>query len=418
MTSATPRAEASSWISRRQPTWATTVTKDLLHARALTATSRPWAGSGDGGREASGPGYEPPKSPATAGPSRMAGSNEAKRSGRDRDDVRKGEPMATKATKTEAGNYFEDFSIGQELVHATPRTVTDGDAALYCALYGPRFALTSGATFAAALGMERMPMDSMLVFHVVFGKTVPDVSLNAVANLGYAGGTFGAPVYAGDTLTTTSKVIGLKPNKDGKTGVVYVNSVGTNQKGEVVLDYIRWVMVNKGDPQAKVDEAVVPELPGVVPADQLTVPFNLAGKTYDAALAGSPYLWDDYEVGEQIDHVDAMTIEEAEHMLATRLYQNTAKVHFNQHVQKEGRTIAAINGGTHCNPTFAGDTIYAWSQVLEKIELPGRTDVGALRIRTVATKDLACADFPAKGEDGKYLKNVVLDFDYTVLMPR
>ncbi len=349
------------------------------------------------------------------------------------------------ATKTEAGNYFEDFSIGQELVHATPRTVTDGDVAMYCALYGPRFALTSGASFAQSLGMERMPMDSLLVFHVVFGKTVPDVSLNAVANLGYAGGTFGAPVYAGDTLTTTSKVIGLKPNKDGKTGVVYVNSIGKNQRGEVVLDYVRWVMVNKGDADAKVGEAVVPELPGAVSADKLTVPFDLTGKTYDTALAGSPYLWDDYEAGEQIDHVDAMTIEEAEHMLATRLYQNTAKVHFNQHVQTEGRfgrrliygghiislaralsynglanamTIAAINGGTHCNPTFAGDTIYAWSQVLEKLELPGRADVGALRIRTVATKDLNGAEFPYKGEDGKYLKNVVLDFDYTVLMPR
>ena len=353
--------------------------------------------------------------------------------------------MATKATKTEAGNYFEDFRIGQELVHATPRTVTDGDVAMYCALYGPRFALTSGASFAQSLGLSRMPMDSMLVFHIVFGKTVPDVSLNAVANLGYAAGVFGAPVYAGDTLTTTSKVIGLKPNKDGKTGVVYVNSVGKNQDGEVVLDYVRWVMVNKGNADAEVSEAVVPELPGAVGVDQLVVPFDLTGKEYDTALAGSPYLWDDYEAGEQIDHVDAMTIEEAEHMLATRLYQNTAKVHFNQHVQAQGRfgrrliygghiislaralsynglanamTIAAINGGTHCNPTFAGDTIYAWSQVLEKLELQGRTDVGALRVRTVATKDLACADFPYKGEDGKYLKNVVLDVDYTVLMPR
>ncbi|MEI2828072.1 MAG: hypothetical protein V9F04_17930, partial [Dermatophilaceae bacterium] len=51
--------------------------------------------------------------------------------------------------------------------------------------------------------------------HVVFGKTVPDVSLNAVANLGYAAGVFGAPVYPGDTLTTTSEVIGLKENSNG-----------------------------------------------------------------------------------------------------------------------------------------------------------------------------------------------------------
>lgn len=132
-------------------------------------------------------------------------------------------------------------------------------------------------------------------------------------------------------------------------------------------------------------------------------------------------------------------------MLATRLYQNTAKVHFNQHAQgqeKIGRRliygghiislaralsfnglanaqfIVAINGGTHSNPTFAGDTVYAWSEVLEKIELPGRSDVGALRVRTVATKDQPCAEFPYKGEDGKYLPNVVLDFDYTVVMPR
>ncbi len=349
------------------------------------------------------------------------------------------------ATKTEQGNYFEDFRVGQKLVHATPRTVTDGDVALYTALYGTRFAVTSGATFAANLGLDRMPMDSLLVFHVVFGKTVPDVSLNAVANLGYAAGRFGVPVYAGDTLTTTSTVIGLKENRDGKTGVVYVNSVGVNQNGETVLDYCRWVMVNKGNLDAPAPETVIPDLPGAVAAADLLVPYDLAGRSYDTALAGSPYLWDDYEVGEQIDHVDGMTIEESDHMLATRLYQNTAKVHFNQHVQKEGRfgrrliygghiislaralsfnglanalSVAAINGGSHTNPTFAGDTIYAWSQILERIELPGRTDIGALRVRTVATKDLPCAQFPYKGEDGKYDKQVVLDLDYTVLMPR
>jgi 2-methylfumaryl-CoA hydratase len=345
--------------------------------------------------------------------------------------------------KIMTGNFFEDFRIGQQLVHATPRTVTVGDTALYQALYGSRFAVTSGETFARGLGLERMPLDSMLVFHVVFGKTVPDVSLNAVANLGYAAGVFGAPVYPGDTLTTTSEVIGLKENSNGRTGVVYVHSVGVNQDGETVLDYVRWVMVNKRDASVPAPEPVVPSLPDAVPVDKLVVPYSIDG--YDTALAGSPFLWDDYEVGERIDHVDGMTIEEAEHMMATRLYQNTAKVHFNQHVEGQGRngrrivygghvislaralsfnglgnalSIAAINGGTHANPTFAGHTVYAWSEVLDRIELPGRSDVGALRLRTVATKDRACADFPLRGEDGKYLPEVVLDLDYTVLMPR
>ncbi|HSV29980.1 MAG TPA: hypothetical protein VLL76_10490, partial [Candidatus Omnitrophota bacterium] len=91
-------------------------------------------------------------------------------------------------TKTNPGNFFEDFRLGQEIRHATPRTVTEGDVALYTALYGPRFAVNSSAEFAKAIGFPRAPLDDFAAFHVVFGKTVPDVSLNAVANLGYAGG--------------------------------------------------------------------------------------------------------------------------------------------------------------------------------------------------------------------------------------
>src|SRR5918995_5116121 len=146
--------------------------------------------------------------------------------------------------KTNPGNFFEDFSLGQEIRHATPRTVTAADAALYTALYGSRFAVQSSDVFARAIGYERAPLDDLLVFHVVFGKTVPDVSLNAVANLGYADGRFLKPVFPGATLSAVSEVIGLKESSNGKTGVVYVNSVGKNQHGHVVLDYTRWVMVN------------------------------------------------------------------------------------------------------------------------------------------------------------------------------
>ncbi len=349
------------------------------------------------------------------------------------------------SSKTKPGNYFEDFRLGQEIVHATPRTVTEGDVALYTALFGSRFAINSSNPFAVELGLERAPIDSILAFHIVFGKTVADISLNAIANLGYAGGRFGQPVYPGDTLSTTSSVIGLRQNKDGKTGVVYVRSTGVNQRGEMVVEYMRWVMVRKNDPNAPAPEPHVPELPDAVAVDDLVVPFHLRNGRYNTDLAGSMHLWEDYTVGERIDHVDGMTIEEAEHMLAARLYQNTARVHFNQHVEKDGRfgrriiygghiislaralsfnglanalNVAAINGGRHTNPTFAGDTVYAWSEILDKMALPGRTDFGALRVRTVATKDRACSDFPYQDAEGKYDPAVVLDFDYTVLMPR
>lgn len=348
------------------------------------------------------------------------------------------------STKTKIGNFFEDFQLGQEITHATPRTVTEGDVAVYTGIFGSRFALASSSEFARKLGLDRAPVDSMLAFHFVFGKTVPDISLNAIANLGYASGRFGSPVYPGDTIATTSTVIGLRQNKDGKTGVVYVRSTGVNQRDEMVAEYCRWVMVRKRDPNIPAPEPFVPTLPDSVPVNELVVPFHLRHGWYDVALSGSTYLWEDYVIGEKIDHIDGMTIEESDHMIATRLYQNTAKVHFNQHVEKEGRfgkrivygghiislarslsfnglanalTIAAINGGRHTNPSFAGDTIYAWSEILDKQEIPGSDDVGALRVRTVATKDRPCHDFPYQNAEGAYDPSVVLDFDYTVLMP-
>lgn len=342
-------------------------------------------------------------------------------------------------TKTAKGNFFEDFKVGQELVHATPRTVTDGDVALYTALTGSRFVVQSSAAFARSAGLKGAPIDDLLTFHVVFGKTVPDVSLNAVANLGYAQGRFHKLVAPGTTLSTVSTVIGLKENSNKETGTVYVRSTGRDDVGDLVLDYCRWVMVRKRDKASPAPEAVVPELAPVVTPEFLTVPAGLDLSSFDTALSGSPHLWEDYAVGEKIDHVDGMTIEEAEHMMATRLYQNTARVHFNQFTEKDGRFgrrlmygghvislaralsfnglgnaifVAAINGGRHVAPTFAGDTLFAWSEVKDKAEIEGRKDVGALRIRTLATKNLPCAEFPESGE------NVVLDFDYWVLIPR
>lgn len=348
-------------------------------------------------------------------------------------------------TKANPGNFFEDFSLGQRLHHATPRTLTEGDTALYTGLYGGRFAVQSSDMFAMDLGYEGAPVDDLLVFHTVFGKTVPDISLNAVANLGYAEGRFGVPVYPGDTLTSISEVIGLKENSNGKTGVVWVRTQGVNQRAEVVLEYVRWVMVNKRDPGTAAPAPSIPELKDAVSPDDLIFPPELSFNGYDTTAAGSPHLWDDFETGEKIDHVDGMTLEEAEHMLATRLYQNTAKVHFDAFAQKDSRfgkrliygghiislaralsfnglanawRIAAINGGRHVAPSFAGDTIYAWSEVLETAELPGRDDVGALRLRLIATKDQPCGGFPLKTDDGKDDPAVVLDFDYWALMPR
>nr|WP_018997626.1 MaoC family dehydratase [Hirschia maritima] len=349
---------------------------------------------------------------------------------------------AKSKVKANAGNFFEDFYVGMNIVHATPKTVTEGDVALYTGLTGSRYALFSSDRFAQDIGLEAAPVDPLLAFHVVFGKTVPDISLNAVANLGYADGRFGVPVFPGDTLCSLSEVIGIKENSNGKTGVVYVRTTGFNQNDEVVLSYVRWVMVKKRDVNSPAPDTVIPDLPEAVKGEDLYAPM-MDAEDWQYDLAGSPHSYEDYEVGEKIDHCDAFTVEEAEHQIATRLYQNTAKVHFNQHEQAQGRfgkrliyggvaismarsiafnglanaaQILGINSGAHVNPLFAGDTVYAWSEVIEKADIS--QGFGALRLRLVATKDLPCADFPYKGEDGKYLENVILDFDYWAAIPK
>ncbi len=342
-------------------------------------------------------------------------------------------------TKTNAGRFFEDYAVGQVIRHAVPRTVSGGERALYHALYPARHALYSSDEFARACGLPASPIDDLAAFHVVFGKTVPDVSLNAVANLGYAEARFLKPVYPGDTLRSESEVIGLKQNSNGKTGVVYVRTTGLNQRGEVVLSYVRWVMVRKKDLDAPAPDTVLPTLAKVVEAPDLAVPDGLDFSGYDFTLAGEPHRWDDYAVGEVIDHVDGVTLEEAEHMQATRLWQNTAKVHFDATFRPDGQRliygghiislartlsfnglanaqmIAAINAGAHANPAFAGDTVKAWSEVLDKAETPA-PGVGALRLRLVATKDGSVGTL--KDESGKYLPGVLLDLDYWVLVPR
>lgn len=340
--------------------------------------------------------------------------------------------------KTNPGRFFEDYALGQVIEHAVPRTVGAGERALYHALYPARHALYSSDEFAKGCGLPQSPLDDLAAFHVVFGKTVPDVSLNAVANLGYAEGRWLAPVYPGDTLSSSSEVIGLKENSNGKTGVVYVRTRGTNQHGTVVMDYVRWVMVRKNNLDAPAPAPVVPQLKPVLDVADLTIPQGLDFSAYNFAQSGEPHRWGDYQIGEQIDHVDGVTIEEAEHMMATRLWQNTAKVHFDATFRPDGQRliygghvismaralsfnglanaqmIVGLNAGAHANPCFSGLTVKAWSEVLDKAptSAPG---VGAIRLRLVATR--GGAPFQLRGEDGKYLPEVLLDLDYWALMP-
>lgn len=354
------------------------------------------------------------------------------------------------------------FQRGEVIIHATPRTVTAGDVAVYNAVFGQRYAVTSDDEFARSLGFGKAPVPWMLLFHMGFGKTVPDVSQLAVANLGYADVRFLAHVYPGDSLAAETRVIGHKENVviDKATGHstsrgngnVFVHSTIFRVSGnsaQPVVDYKRVVMVNKREPHSKAADdlehpaAVVPELPEAVP-DQVLCELAAAypgaasagsatgtgGGPSAAALAGGHRTWDDYEVGMRINHGERRQITSA-HMELPNLTQNTAKVHFAEgrvdcdssvvatgivyggHVMSMAdaqayygleRTIGviAINNGRHVAPCFEGESVAAWSVVQRKLAVPGRQDIGLLVVRTVAAKNMPAGGFPDKDAKGRY----------------
>ncbi len=346
-------------------------------------------------------------------------------------------------SKINTGNFFEDFTIGQKIAHPLPRTISDGDVSLYIAFTGSRFALHSSDVLAQEFGYEKKPLDDLLMFHLTFGKSVQDISLNAIANLGYAEVSFPNPVYVGDTVNLVTEVIGLKENSNGKSGVVYVRSIGYNQDGLEILSLIRWVMIHKKNKGEMSGINNVPAFAKTTPIQkELSIP---VAKNVDTTSTGGEYFWEDYEVGERLNHIEGITIDNSDHTLATKLYQNNAKVHFNDHMMQStpmkqrlmygghvisiarsisfnglqnAQWIYSINSGAHSNPTYAGDTIYAYSEVVEKIECD-RDDIALLRLRTIGLKNMTPVEVVSpKGEDGKYLPNVVLDLDYTVVIPK
>lgn len=343
------------------------------------------------------------------------------------------------------GRFFEDFQLGERIVHATPRTLTEGDAAQYLALYGSRYPQYCATPYASACGFARTPLDPLLVFHVAFGKTVPDISLNAVANLGYAEVRFEQALFAGDTLFVDSEVIGLKENSNGKTGIVYVQSRAQNQHGEPVLHWQRWVMVHKRDPGTVTGQNTVPELKPALPATSLPLPAGLKIPDEQAYATGSHRTAKDYDIGELIDHGGGITIGDSDHMLATRLYQNNARVHFDAEYMRRQAAgnrlvygghimslcqalsynglenalwLAGFNGGVHANPSFAGDTIYAASVITDRQRL--NFDIAALRVVSFGIKGSPEAlheQLPELTGNVPLPANVVLKWDYWLLLP-
>ena len=335
------------------------------------------------------------------------------------------------------GNFLEDFRPGQIFRHKGGKTVTEGLFTTFTEFAMTSNPLAKNARFARAYGFEGLLCPPGLTMLVAFSQTVEDVSENARANLEYIDMRFGAPVYVGDTLEVETKVLNVRPSSSRPNlGIVHVQSTArknVDSSGEaVVMTWQRKVQVYKRDDDAEL-------YPGKVAPDDVDCPLWLP--EYDASvdyksmahLTSPDSYFEDFEPGTLIEHSRGRTMT-SEHIHLTAVLDNTSQVHCNQFMidqnpkQYVGGQLIIFGGipftlclglsspdvgdnalgdlvyptGRHTAPLFAGDTVFAATEILGKRDLEGRPDLGVLEARLLGHKfeplaagDVAAAEAPA-----------------------
>lgn len=311
--------------------------------------------------------------------------------------------------KKKTGHFLEDFKAGQVYKHKGGKTVTEGlfnDFTEFTFTTNP---LSKNVEYAKLYGFKGLVCPPGMVMNVVFSQTVEDISENARANLGYVNMRFGVPLYVGDTVEVETKILKVTPSsKDKDRGVVTVESTGYNQRGEIVLTFQRSVQVWKNDLDAPVDDNEVAPSVGEVTA---WLPPYGSKEAYakKAHLTSDDTYFEDFAAGSLIEHSRGRVVTD-EHISLTGKLDNTSQVHCNQNLidrnpdkyiggkllvyggipfnlslglsspDVDNNAVADLvyTSGKHVGPIFAGDTVFATTEIRDKKELPGRPDLGVL----------------------------------------
>ena len=346
--------------------------------------------------------------------------------------------MAVIRKKT--GHFLEDFRAGQVFRHKRGKTITEGLFNAFSEFTMTTNPLSKNLRYACAYGFRGLVVPPGLLMNVAFSQTVEDVSENARANLEYIGMRFGAPGILGDTIEVETTVLGVKPSsRDTDRGVVHVRSTGRNQDGAVVITFERKVQVWKGDPAAKVEGAELSSPPAI--ACELSLPPFDPSRDYRslAHLTGPDGYFEDLTAGDLIEHSRGRTIT-TEHIALTAQLDNTSQVHCNQFLIDQnpakfiGGQLIVYGGipfnvflglsspdvgenslgdivyrtGRHTGPVFAGDTLFATTEIRAKRDYPSRPDLGI--VETV----LRGHKFVKKGDAWEKVEVFILDRDLAV----
>lgn len=146
------------------------------------------------------------------------------------------------------GRYFEDFKEGEEIFHATSKTIFESDNNLFSLLTMNHHPVHTNIDYAQKNQHGKILVVGTLVFSLVVGFTVPDISGKAIANLGYEDVKHLGPVFINDTLYAKSRILSCSPSETkADRGIVYVETIGYNQNGQDVLSFRRKVLIKKGN---------------------------------------------------------------------------------------------------------------------------------------------------------------------------
>jgi itaconyl-CoA hydratase len=138
------------------------------------------------------------------------------------------------------GHRFEEFDEGRVFQHHWGRTITGADSTLFTTLTQAYNPLYFNVPFAKEHGHPDVVVNPMLVFGVVLGLSVEDLSEAGGPFLGVDDLAFHAPVYPGDTLTARSTVVGRRvSNSRPEQGIVTWHTEGFNQSDTLVIDFKR-----------------------------------------------------------------------------------------------------------------------------------------------------------------------------------
>lgn len=147
------------------------------------------------------------------------------------------------------GLYFEEFEVGSEIKHALSKTIFESDNNFFSLMTMNHHPVHTNVDYASHNQHGQVLVVGTLVFSLVVGMTVPDISGKAIANLGYENIKHLAPTFVGDTIYARTKILDKRESKSkGDRGIVYVETIGYNQRGEDVISFRRNVLVKKQNP--------------------------------------------------------------------------------------------------------------------------------------------------------------------------